>query len=89
MHYVYALELNWSRAYVGMSDQPWRRIKKHFEGRGSSWVKKYPPKRIISVEGPFQTVEDAKAAEYALLVELDEVFGRDRVRGAGRTAPYE
>lgn len=40
--YVYVLELQGGRYYVGHTTTE-KRIKKHFGGSGASWTKLYPP----------------------------------------------
>jgi predicted GIY-YIG superfamily endonuclease len=43
MVYIYVLELEGKKFYVGKTTNPKMRIVNHFESYGSSWTRKYKP----------------------------------------------
>ena len=47
VHYVYSLELEGGRKYVGKTDDINRRFDQHFSGNGAKWTKKYKPIGVI------------------------------------------
>lgn len=74
--FLYVLQLENDKYYVGKSTVPDERIIDHFSGNGSGWTRKYKPIRIITVKactGP--TDEDQ------LTKELMGKYGIENVRG--------
>ena len=49
MVYIYILELEGNKYYVGKTNNPDFRIDSHFSSNGSAWTKKYPPVRIMEL----------------------------------------
>lgn len=81
---TYILRRGGGRRYVGYSSRPGARIRSHFEGRGSSYTKRYKPKGVISVFR-HKTRAAAKRSERKAYFATRKAFGSTRVRGAGRT----
>jgi predicted GIY-YIG superfamily endonuclease len=47
MIYLYLLELQHGKAYVGITNDLTERYQKHVEGRGAIWTKCHPPVRMV------------------------------------------
>jgi predicted GIY-YIG superfamily endonuclease len=73
--YIYCLELECGKYYVGYSVTLVSRLLRHFTGTGSEWTKKYRPVRVISVEEGTLSDEGKVTAKYI------EKFGVNNVRG--------
>lgn len=77
---VYVLELEDGNYYVGYVD--WsasKRIRRHFRGVGCKWTQAHPPVKVLA-KYPAPPNE-----EYRLVLEYSELYGREKVRGAGRS----
>lgn len=73
---IYTLELKGGLYYVGSTKNPQRRIAEHFEGKGSSFTKRYRPEHVHSLERDVSVfLEDART------LELMYEFGINNVRG--------
>lgn len=86
--YVYTLNLEGGRKYVGMTTNIKERINQHFSGEGSAWTQKYPPKSVQSIK-PAKSVESAKRLETKTYFKMKDRHGTDMVRGAGHTTSIE
>src|SRR3989338_6924367 len=76
MSYIYVLECERNKWYVGKSSDPENRIRQHFRNYGPQWTKRYPPIRVQEVifsEDPHK--------EENLTLDYMEKFGPDNVRG--------
>jgi len=49
MVYIYILELEEGKYYVGKTTNPNFRLKKHFDSNGSVWTQKFKPIRVIEI----------------------------------------
>lgn len=59
LYYVYILASSpFGAIYIGMTNQPVRRILEHREGRGSKHCSKYKIFRLVHIES-FERVDDA------------------------------
>ena len=81
---IYVLELSDNKYYVGMSNDPSKRIQQHLKGCGSAWTKKYKPTgryRIINNgDNPYNLKETTESTvTYHLMLR----FGYQNVRGSG------
>lgn len=75
-NYVYVLELEDERYYVGRTSNFFQRIEDHFNGNGSIYTKKYKPIKIKEViEETNLYIERDKKIEYMNL------YGYEKVRG--------
>ena len=74
--YIYVLQLQSGKYYVGISSNVDLRYFQHFDGKGSSWTTKYPPISIIQkimTINPFE--EDMVTKEYMAKYGIDNVRG--------------
>lgn len=78
--FVYVLQLENGKYYVGCSKSPYKRITEHFNNNGASWTKKYKPCEVIEIiPGCDMYDEDKYTRKY-----MDK-FGVDNVRGGSYT----
>lgn len=49
MVYIYILELEDNKYYVGKTNEPEFRLEKHFDGNGSSWTQIYKPIKVLDI----------------------------------------
>jgi len=80
--YLYVLELENGKFYVGQAKDPDRRIRKHFNGTGSEWTRLHRPLRELSR----QCLDDVdyrtgELAENELVLRMMRQYGHDNVRG--------
>jgi hypothetical protein len=47
---VYVLRLEEGKYYVGWTGDIRRRIEEHFDGRGASWTRLYPPLEVLLIK---------------------------------------
>ncbi len=76
MVFIYVLELENNKYYVGKTNNPNMRVANHFESNGSQWTKKYKPKNIIEL---IPNCDDYDEDKYTL--KYIEKYGIDNVRG--------
>ncbi|MBB6154949.1 putative GIY-YIG superfamily endonuclease [Pseudomonas sp. JAI115] len=82
LRYLYVLELENGKYYVGQAKDPDRRIRKHFNGSGSEWTRMHRPVRELSR----QSLDDVdyrtgELAENELVLQLMRQHGYHNVRG--------
>lgn len=79
---LYALLLEDNYIYVGQTmDDYERRIRKHFNGKGSSWTKVHKPLEVLEVTSFFGDYREGEYKENDLTVEYMKKYGIDHVRG--------
>ena len=49
MIYIYILQLEQNKYYVGKTGNPQFRLNNHITGSGSAWTKKYKPIKLIKL----------------------------------------
>ena len=49
MVFIYALQLERGKYYVGKTNNPFFRLENHFNSNGSEWTRKYKPLRVIEL----------------------------------------
>jgi hypothetical protein len=76
MIYIYVLELENNKYYVGKTKNPKIRLENHFNNNGSMWTKKYKPIRIIEV---IPNCDDFDEDKYT--IKYMSIKGIDNVRG--------
>jgi predicted GIY-YIG superfamily endonuclease len=83
-YYVYGLNLQNNKKYVGMTSNIYRRLNEHFSGYGAKWTQYYNP---FSINFMRQTpsYEHAKQLETQTYYDMKNKYGKDNVRGAGNT----
>ena len=47
--YIYALQLDNGKYYIGKSKNPFFRLKDHFNEHSSKWTRIYKPKKILEI----------------------------------------
>jgi len=76
MVYVYILQLQKGKYYIGKTNYPSFRIEDHFNEDGSLWTLKYKPIKIIKI---IPDCDDYDEDKYTLM--YMEKFGIENVRG--------
>ena len=74
--YVYVLECEDNKYYVGYTKHIHRRMSEHFNSSGSSWTKKYKPLKILEISFGDENVERLKTYQVMLK------YGWKNVRGS-------
>ena len=72
---IYVLECENNKYYVGKTDNFELRMKKHLDGNGSSWTKKYKPLNLLNY------YDGTKHSEDEITIKYMEEYGIDNVRG--------
>lgn len=85
VNYVYSINLEGGRKYVGKTNDIKRRMDEHFSGNGSAWTKKYKPTNINHVQVCKSEHNQAKA-ETTVYKKMSAYHGMKVVRGAGHTS---
>ena len=73
---VYVLKLLSGKYYVGKSKNPFKRIKQHFNMKGSRWTKKYHPLEVMKIYPDSDGFDEDKYTKI-----LMDKYGIDNVRG--------
>jgi hypothetical protein len=76
MLYIYILELESNKYYIGKTTNPEFRLDKHFDGSASVWTSKYKPIKLIELISNCDNFDEDK---YTL--KYMEKYGIDNVRG--------
>lgn len=76
MVFIYILQLEEGKFYVGKTKNPDVRIESHFTSNGSEWTKKYKPISVVTV---IPDCDDYDEDKYT--VQYMGKYGIDRVRG--------
>ena len=73
--YIYILELEYGKYYIGKTTNPHFRLDQHFKSSASVWTSKFRPQRVISVQNGDSFDEDKFTLKYM------SIYGIDNVRG--------
>ena len=76
MLYIYILELESNKYYIGKTTNPAFRLENHFDGNASVWTNKYKPIKLIEFISDCDSFDEDK---YTL--KYMEIYGIDNVRG--------
>ncbi len=76
MVYIYILELEHNKYYIGKTTNPNQRLLEHYNSKGSAWTKKYKPIRIKKI---IQDCSNFDEDKYTL--EYMSLYGINNVRG--------
>ncbi len=76
MVFIYILELENNKYYVGKTTNPDFRLEQHFNSSGSQWTKKYKPKKVLELLSNCDNFDEDK---YTL--KYMEKYGINNVRG--------
>ena len=80
MVYIYTLQLQHNKYYVGKTSNPYFRIENHFNSNGSEWTKIYKPVKLLELINGDDYDEDKYTKIY-----MDK-YGIDNVRGGSYTS---
>ncbi len=73
MLYIYILELEQNKFYVGKTNNPNFRLQDHFNSNGSVWTKKYKPIKLLElIPNSDDYDEDKYTRIYMVLIMLEE-----------------
>jgi hypothetical protein len=82
MLYIYVLQLQNDKYYVGKTINPHFRIETHFTNNGSEWTKLYKPIKLVElIPNCDHYDEDKYTYKYM------DMFGIDNVRGGSYSTP--
>ncbi len=74
---IYILECKRGKYYVGkIKSNVWKRIKTHFDGKGSKWTQKYKPVDVVDIR---RNLTDYH--ETLVTLEMMKEHGIENVRG--------
>jgi hypothetical protein len=76
MVYIYVLQLEEGKYYIGKTTNPQFRLEQHFNSSGSQWTKKYTPKKVLQIIPNCDNFDEDK---YTL--QYMEQYGINNVRG--------
>ena len=76
MVFIYILELENNKYYIGKTSNPNIRLEQHFKSVGSQWTKKYKPKKILELIPDCDDYDEDKYTK----IYMDK-YGIDNVRG--------
>jgi len=76
MLYIYVLQLEKGKYYIGKTTNPQFRLEQHFSSSGSQWTKKYTPKKVLQIIPNCDNFDEDK---YTL--QYMEQYGINNVRG--------
>ncbi len=76
MFYIYVLECENNKFYIGKSSNPSFRLEKHFNCEGSSWTKRYKPIKVIElIQSTDSLDEDKITKKYMMKFSIQNVRG--------------
>lgn len=83
-YYVYSLNLEDGKKYIGMTSNPEKRIADHINGKGAQFTQK---NKVVSVNHINQcsSKKAAQNAERIVYYNMKKYHGTKKVRGAGYT----
>jgi hypothetical protein len=76
MVYIYVLQLENNKYYIGKTENPKIRLENHFKSNGSEWTKLYKPIKIIEIIPDCDNYDEDKYTK----IYMDK-YGIDNVRG--------
>lgn len=76
LHYIYIIECNEGKYYVGRTTNPKSRFNQHINKSGSAWTKKYGVNKVLYT---IRTINQYSELIYTL--ECMQKYGIDNVRG--------
>ncbi len=76
MVYIYVLQLEKGKYYIGKTNNPQFRLENHFNSNGSEWTKLYKPLRAIELNQNCDDYDEDK-----ITMKYMDKYGIDNVRG--------
>lgn len=80
--FIYVLECEHGKYYVGKTNNCTKRFAQHVRSQGAVWTRMHPPKRIVEVKEAFDGYEEDKITKMYMAK-----YGIDNVRGGSYTQP--
>ena len=77
MVYIYVLQLQSDKYYIGKTENPEFRLNDHFDSEGSAWTKKYKPIKIKEIIENCDAYDEDKYTKIYM-----SKYGIDNVRGS-------
>lgn len=84
MEYIYVLELQGGKYYVGKTSDVDHRFQQHKNGNGSVWTRLHPPVKIVERRHVIQGLGSAQD-ENNTVKDYMKMYGVDNVRGGAYT----
>ena len=76
MVFIYALQLDQGKYYIGKTSNPTFRLENHFSSNGSAWTKKYKPIQVLELIPNCDDYDEDKYTRKYM-----DKYGIDNVRG--------
>ena len=76
MVFIYIIQLEQGKYYIGKTNNPQFRLESHFNSNGSEWTKKYKPLRVIEVKQNCDDYDEDKITRQYM-----DKYGINNVRG--------
>jgi hypothetical protein len=76
MVYIYVLQLEKDKYYVGKTNNPDFRLKKHFNSNGSVWTTLYKPLKVLEIKSNCDDYDENK-----ITLKYMDIYGINNVRG--------
>lgn len=76
MVYIYTLQLEQGKYYVGKTNNPQFRLDSHFNSNGSEWTKLYKPLRVLEIKPDCDDYDEDKITRQYM-----DKYGINNVRG--------
>ena len=81
MWYLYILELEYTKIYVGVTKNPNKRIRKHFFGEGAVITEQFMPIKVLDIIECRPTREEVEQVETNVTENLFDEYGYENVFG--------
>lgn len=82
MVFIYTLELEDGKYYVGKTDNPQFRLESHFSNNGSAWTSLYRPIKVLEIIPDCDRYDEDKYTRMYM-----DKYGIDNVRGGSFVSP--
>ena len=76
MVYIYTLQLEQGKYYIGKTNNPKFRLESHFCSNGSEWTKKYKPLKVLELKPNCDDYDEDK-----ITIQYMDKYGINNVRG--------
>ncbi len=76
MVFIYVLQLEKGKYYIGKTNNPKIRLNNHFNSNGSEWTKKYKPIKVLEIKSDCDDYDEDK-----ITIQYMDKYGINNVRG--------
>ena len=76
MVFIYVLQLEKEKYYIGKTNNPQFRLESHFNSNGSEWTKTYKPLQVLELKSNCDDYDEDKITRQYM-----DKYGIDNVRG--------